>query len=85
VGLAITLRNVNLYDLLIEVPLGLELLLASLLLSVPLTLALPCFAWQGVRAEEPALLARLHYWLVTGAALLILVLAFHWNLLGFRT
>jgi len=84
IGLGYTLRNVNIFELFIEVPLGLELLLASLLLSVPLTLALPYFAWQGVRAEEPALLARLHYWLLTGTALLILVLAFHWNLLGFR-
>jgi CubicO group peptidase (beta-lactamase class C family) len=83
-GLGHTLRNVNLYDLLIEVPLGLDLLLASLLLSVPLTLALPYFAWRGVRADGPALLARLHYWLLAGAALLVLALALHWNLLGFR-
>jgi len=66
------------------VPLGLELLLAFFLVSVPLTLALPYFAWRGVTSERPALLARLHYWLLTGTALLILVIAFHWNLLGFR-
>ena len=65
-------------------PLGLKLLLASLLLSVPLTLALPYFAWRGITTEQPALLARLHYWLLTGTALLMLVIAFYWNLLGFR-
>ncbi len=83
-GIGHTLLNVTLYDLVIEVPLGLELLLAFFLVSVPLTLALPYFAWRGVTSERPALLARLHYWLLTGTALLILVIAFHWNLLGFR-
>ena len=83
-GVGHTLLNVNLYDLLIAVPLSLQLLLALLLLSLPLTLALPYFAWRGITSEQPALLARLHYWLLTGTALLTLVIAFHWNLLGFH-
>ena len=57
---------------------------SGVLLSVPLTLALPYFAWRGISSEQPALLARLHYWLLTGTALLTLVIAFHWNLLGFH-
>jgi CubicO group peptidase (beta-lactamase class C family) len=84
VGLGYTLRDVNLYDLLIEVPPGLRLLLALPLLSVPLTLALPYFAWRGPTTGQPALLPRLHYWLLTAAALLTLALAHYWNLLGFR-
>ena len=84
VGVGYTLQKVNLYDLLIAVPLGLELLLVLLLLSVPLTLALPYFAWRGLTTEQPALLPRLHYWLLTGTALLMLVIAHYWNLLGFR-
>jgi hypothetical protein len=84
VGVGYALQNVNLFDLMIAVPLGLKLLLALLLLSLPLTLALPYFAWQGFTAERPALLARLHYWLLTGTAILMLVIACHWNLLGFR-
>jgi len=83
-GVGYTLQKVNLYDLLIGVPVGLELLLVLLLLSVPLTMALPYFAWSGPAAGQPALLARLHYWLLTGTALLILVIAHYWNLLGFR-
>jgi hypothetical protein len=84
VGVGYTLQKVNIYDLLIAVPVGLKLLLALLLLSVPLTLALPYFAWRGLTTEQPALLTRLHYWLLTGTALLMLVIAHYWNLLGFR-
>jgi hypothetical protein len=84
VGVGYTLQNVNLFDLMIVVPLGLKLLLVLLLLSVPLTLALPYFALRGFSTSEPALLARLHYWLLTGAALVMIVIAYHWNLIGFR-
>jgi CubicO group peptidase (beta-lactamase class C family) len=83
-GLAYSLQNVNLFDLLIEVPVGIKIYLTLLLLSVPPTLALPYFAWRGFATGQPALLARLHYGLLTGMALLVLVLAHHWNLLGFR-
>jgi hypothetical protein len=48
------------------------------------TLALPYFAWRGLTTLQPALLPRLHYWLLTGTALLMLVIAHYWNLLGFR-
>jgi hypothetical protein len=84
IGLAYTLQSVSLYDLLIDVPLGLKLLLGALLLSVPLSLALPYFALRGFETEKPALLARTHYWLLAGTALLTLIVAHHWNLLGFH-
>jgi len=85
VGIALVLRETDLFELLYEtIPASLKLQLLLPLASLPLTLALPYFAWRGFPASGKATLARLHYGVLTGAAFLFLAMAHYWNLLGFR-
>ena len=53
-------------------------------LSLALTPVLVYFSVRGFRGELYAPLARLHYWVLTLVALLVLTLEWHWNMLGFR-
>jgi CubicO group peptidase (beta-lactamase class C family) len=68
------------FELMIEVPLGLRLVLVAPLASALPTLALPVLALRGVRAGAP--LARLHYVLLALGSLALLGFAAYWRLLG---
>jgi len=81
-AIASELRPERFPDLLIAVPGALRAGFAALALGSLLALALPFFAWRGLRAGAKAPLARLHYALLTGAALLLAAQAWFWNLLG---
>ena len=85
IGIALVLRQTDLFELLYEsIPTSLKQQLLLPLVSLPLTLALPYSAWRGFPASGQATLARLHYGVLTGAAFLFLAMAHYWNLLGFH-
>ncbi len=83
-GVGYSLSNLPLFEILVEVPLSLRLLLLLGVLAVPVTLALPYFALRGFTGEAPAPLARLHYWALTLFAFVFLCMSWYWNLLGFQ-
>jgi CubicO group peptidase (beta-lactamase class C family) len=76
------LRTADPFELMIEVPLSMRLVLAVPLLSALPTLALAVLAMTGVRAGAP--LARLHYAGLALGSWLLLGLAAYWNLVGLR-
>jgi CubicO group peptidase (beta-lactamase class C family) len=81
-AIAVELRPERFPDLLIEVPLALRVGFAALLAGSLLALALPVFAWHGLRPGAQAPLARLHYALFAAAGVLLAAQAAYWNLLG---
>ena len=82
--LTVRFSNLNFFELTEQVPTWLKVLLIMPLLSLALTPVLVYFSVRGFRGELYAPLARLHYWVLTLVALLVLTLEWHWNVLGFR-
>ncbi|MBW2444598.1 MAG: beta-lactamase family protein [Deltaproteobacteria bacterium] len=81
VGTALNLSAGNLFEFLYEdLPTNFRVLLFLPVVAVLPSLALPWFAVRGVAARAP--LARLHYVTLALAAIAMLALAHHWNLLG---
>jgi CubicO group peptidase (beta-lactamase class C family) len=81
-AIALELRPERFPDLLIAVPGPLRAGFAAIAAGSLLSLALPMFAWRGLRPGARAPLARLHSVLFAGAALLLALQAAYWNLLG---
>jgi CubicO group peptidase (beta-lactamase class C family) len=82
VGIVLELRPERFPDLLVEIPGRLRALFAAVNAGAVLALALPWFAWRGLRPGARAPLARLHLILLAAAGLLLAAQAWHWNLLG---
>jgi CubicO group peptidase (beta-lactamase class C family) len=76
------LRPERFPDLLIAIPGTLRAGFAAIATGSLGALALPVFAWRGLRPGTHAPLARLHLALLAAAALLLAVQAAWWNLLG---
>jgi CubicO group peptidase (beta-lactamase class C family) len=81
-SILVELRPERFPDLLVEIPGVLRAGFAAITLASVLSLALPAFAWRGLRPGTRAPLARLHYALLAVAALLLAAQAGYWNLLG---
>ena len=84
VGLAIGFRDIDIYGLMEAVPDWLKWLLALPLISLILTLPLCYFTWRGYHKDLHDPLARLHYGLITVTSIVVLVLEWHWNVLGYH-
>jgi len=80
--LAGELRPERFPDLLIAVPGLLRAGFAALSLGALLAVALPVFAWRGLRPGTKAPLARLHYTLFAAAALLLGAQTVYWKIFG---
>jgi hypothetical protein len=79
-GLAALAMEPDIWGLMVEVPPTTVLLLWLPVLSLPFTLALPVQLAKGFTRGARAPLARLHYALLTAAALLVLLGAWYWQL-----
>ena len=84
IGTGIALQNALLFDLLIEIPLRIKILLTAPMVAAPLTLALPFLALRAFAGTSPSIPVRLHYWLVVLFAFVFLWMCWYWNLLGFQ-
>jgi hypothetical protein len=61
-----------------------KIILALPLLTTPLALGLVYFTWQAWKVNYWSIARRVHYTIITVAALGLIVWANYWNLLGFR-
>jgi CubicO group peptidase (beta-lactamase class C family) len=77
------LTDINVYDLMQEIPTKIKVLLALPLVATVLTLVMVHRLFKGFRTEADAPLASLHYFFLTVAAVLVVVLEWHWNVLGY--
>jgi hypothetical protein len=77
-GFALALAQADVWQLMIAVPVHIQILRALPFALAPLALALPVLAVRGIRGRAP--LARLHYAALAVAALLCVVGAIYWRL-----
>jgi hypothetical protein len=73
----------DIWDLMIELPLAFRVTVWLPLAALPLALALPLELFRGFQGKVP--LARLHYGLLTLAVALVVVGAFAWNAVPWKT
>jgi hypothetical protein len=83
-GAAAGLSDLDQYQLMEQVPGWLNWLLVLPLISLVLTLPLCYFTFRGYHKDLHDPLARLHYGALTVASIVVLMLEWHWNLLGYH-
>ena len=81
---ALLLALMNLSEFAYGIPSALIIVLCLPLITTFLTASLPIFTVLAWKHKQGSVLARLHYSLVTLAALAFIFLLDYWNLLGFR-
>jgi hypothetical protein len=83
-GGALGLTDADPYGIMERIPGWLNWLLVLPLVSLVLTVPLGYFTYRGYHKDIHDPLARLHYAAIALASIAVLVLEWHWNLLGYR-
>jgi CubicO group peptidase (beta-lactamase class C family) len=83
-GMAAGLSGVDVYQFMERIPDWINWILVLPLISLVLTLPLCYFTFRGYHKDLHDPLARLHYGTITVASIIVLLLEWHWNLLGYH-
>lgn len=83
-GMAAGLSSVDFYQLIERIPGWMTWILVLPLISLVLTLPLCYFTFKGYHKDIHDPLARLHYGALTIASIVLLLLEWHWNVLGYH-
>jgi CubicO group peptidase (beta-lactamase class C family) len=83
-GGAAGFSDIDVYQFMERIPGWMTWLLVLPLISLVLTLPLCYFTFRGYHKDLHDPLARLHYGAITIASIVVLLLEWHWNLLGYH-